>query len=460
MNGLRFQPVHQLASQVAHNAPHQIAATPRTGSGGSGISSLLGDLTSALTGLFHLGGGAAQGAAGDLLGLSANAILKALASWVTSGALWLLDQVGAVLTSTTQADLGSSWFGARLSLMGELAASVMLPMLCCAVIQAIYRQSAAALLRTFFVNLPVALLFTGVAVELVRMGMVITDAMSAQFMAAAGVNTRHLLAPLADSFASALSIAPGFVMFLAGALVAAFSLVLWLELVVREAAITAAALFLPIVLAALVWPAIGHWARRLADTLAALVLSKLVIAAVISLATGAIAGGFEGSASTSSSFGDIVVGIALLLLATFSPFIVLRLVPMVEAGSIAHLEAARHRLQQAAEKPVQMGANMAMRLLAQGGEPGAEAPVAGEVTKGGSRPRVPGSTLADAWEGDGRRGGGARADRVHHELAGDELGQHHELGHHGLGEHLELAGRRRWSNCHPTARVLVRDRRL
>ncbi|MGO9344615.1 MAG: hypothetical protein ACLP6E_19180 [Acidimicrobiales bacterium] len=388
------------ATAAPARAVPTIAIRPSQGSGGGGISSLLGDLTSALSGLLHLGGGAASGAAGDLLGFSAAAILQAVENWVTDGALWLLDQVGAVLTSTTQADLGSSWFGARLSIMTELAASVMLPMLFCAVIQAVYRQSVVALLRTFLVNLPVALLFTGVAVELVRMGIVVTDAMSAKFMAAAGVNTRDMLAPLVKALGTAPGV-PGFAMFLGGLLVAVFALVLWLELVVRAAAITAAALFLPLVLAALVWPAIGHWARRLADTLAALVLSKLVIAAVLSLATAAIAGGLEDSASTTSKFGDVVVGIALLLLATFSPFMVLRLLPMVEAGSVGHLEAARHRLQQAAQKPVQLGTNMAI-LLASGGATaagGAEAVGAPEMPIGGSAPLAEGSPwLLQGWQ--------------------------------------------------------------
>ena len=170
----------------------------------------------------------------------------------------------------------------------------------CAVIQAIYRQNAAALLRTFLVNLPIALLFTGVAVELVRVGMVVTDAMSARFMAASGVDTRHLLAPVWALPLAASTAAPGFAVFLASGLVAGTAMVLWVELVVRAAAITAASLFLPLVLAALVWPSIGHWARRLADTLAALVLSKLVIAAVMSLAVGAV----EGGLTEQGSVGD------------------------------------------------------------------------------------------------------------------------------------------------------------
>src|SRR5579875_1166965 len=47
---------------------------------------------------------------------------------------------------------------------------------------------------------------------------------------------------------------PAFVIFIAGIVVAAATLVLWLELVVRAAAVSAAVLFLPLVLAAAVWP--------------------------------------------------------------------------------------------------------------------------------------------------------------------------------------------------------------
>ena len=70
--------------------------------------------------------------------------------------------------------------------------------------------------------------------------------------------------------------------------------------------------------------------------------------AVISLAVGAVEGGFSRAGSAGTKFGDVVVGIALLLLATFSPFVLLRLIPAVEAGAISHLEGARHRLTQTA----------------------------------------------------------------------------------------------------------------
>ncbi len=125
------------------------------------------------------------------------------------------------------------------------------------------------------------------------------------------------------------------------------ALTLWLELVVRAAAVSVAVLFLPLALAALVWPSVAHWCRRLADTLVALVLSKFVVAAVLSLAAGAAAGGLGVSGSgNGGGFASVVTGIALLLIAILAPFTLLRLVPAVEAGAVAHLESTRHRLEE------------------------------------------------------------------------------------------------------------------
>ena len=161
--------------------------------------------------------------------------------------------------------------------------------------------------------------------------------------------------------------APGFAVFLGGLCVAAGALVLWLELVVRAAAVAAAALFLPMVLAALVWPAVAHWCRRLADTLAALILSKLVVAAILSLAVGAVSEGLSGgSKNPKPQFGAVVLGVALLILATVAPFVLLRMIPAIEAGAVAHLEAARHHLRRTATAPAQ--AAKAIMLMPAGGQ--------------------------------------------------------------------------------------------
>jgi hypothetical protein len=322
-----------------------------------------------------------SGAAGSVAGVGVGAIFSEAARWVAGGAVWLIAQVGRAMSGTTSVDLDAGWFAAHEAVMASLAAAVVLPMACCAAIQAIYRQSASMLLRTFLVHLPLALLLTGVAVTLVRMALAITDAMSATVLASAGVDTTNLLTGLFKFLAPVAAAAapiPGFVIFLGSLIVAMSAMVLWLELVVRAAAVSVAVLFLPLALAALVWPSVAHWCRRLADTLVALVLSKLVVAAVLSLAAGAVAGGLGVSSSgNGGGFASVVTGIALLLIAILAPFTLLRLVPAVEAGAVAHLESTRHRLRSAAGSTYKSG-NLALDTVKKHG-PKSEEPDATSV---------------------------------------------------------------------------------
>ncbi|MGH9044450.1 MAG: hypothetical protein ACRDVP_06410, partial [Acidimicrobiales bacterium] len=97
-----------------------------------------------------------------------------------------------------------------------------------------------------------------------------------------------------------------------------------------------ATLFLPLALASLVWPSTSAWCRRLLETIAALVLSKFVIVAVLSLAVGALSG-------ASDSIAAELAGGALLLVAAFTPFTLIRLVPVFESGAVMGLERAVQR---------------------------------------------------------------------------------------------------------------------
>ena len=304
------------------------------------------------------------------------------------------------MSASTSIDLGAGWFSAHEAVMASLAAAVVVPMACCAAIQAVYRQSASMLLRTFLVHLPLSLLLTGVAVTLVRMALAVTDAMSATILSSAGVDTTNLFSGLFASLTpvgvTTGGVVPGFVVLIGALLVAAAALALWLELVMHAAAVTVAVLFLPLALAALVWPSLAHWCRRLADTLVALVLSKLVVAAVLSLAASAIAGGAGVSGSESGGgFASVVAGIALLVIAVLSPFTLLRLVPAVEAGAVSHLESGRHRLKSAATTPARTGGNLALEQMRRSKE---------MVTQGGSAVSVGtvGASDADGTTGSRR----------------------------------------------------------
>ena len=349
-------------------------------------------------------------------------VFQAAAAGITDAAAFLLHKVGDLMLSSTSLDLGSKWFTDQERVMAVMAAVVVLPMACCGVVQAVYRQDASMLVRNFLVKLPMALLATGVAVELVRLGLALTDDLSGYVLHSASGNALTFFDRLSQSIGGPLLAegVPVFVVFAGAVLIALACLALWVELAVRAAAVAAATLFLPLALAGLVWPATSHWCRRLADTLAALVLSKLVVAAVLSLAAAALAGAMS-STPGAGPFADVVLGVALLAMATMSPFMLLRLVPAIEAGAVLHLESARHQLQHAAMAP-QRTANLAMQMEDGAGWLGGGSAAA----SGGGTTEFDPSQLTEAGSGLPQRSGETASEDLVMQAAGVS-------GDHGAG---------------------------
>jgi hypothetical protein len=344
------------------------------------------------------------GLGGSLTASGVNAVLGGVTQWVVDGAVWLLQQVGAVLTTTTSVDLTSGWFESHYRVMAALTALVLLPLLLASLIQAVYRQSLDGLWRLVLVQLPLAFLLTGAAVQVTQLAVAATDALCSAVTVGGGQDLRSALSSLASTLGGVPGQPglPAFVAVLGALLVGGGALVLWLELVVRAAAVYAAVLFLPLALASLVWPAVSHWCRRLIETLAALILSKFVIVAVLSMATGALSSGL----ASGGGFSAILAGGALLLLATFTPFTLLRLIPAVEAGAVSHLEGARHRVQHALTDPPRGAAQFALRHFGGGDlDPGAPGTGTDEAPEApGPSPSVPGRHPGAPVTGGGRPG--------------------------------------------------------
>lgn len=250
-----------------------------------------------------------------------------------------LARLWQAVSASTAPVLSGGGFGRELQTMAVLAAEVMLPLLLVAVIQAIVRQDAGGLLRTAFVRVPLALLFTAVAAEIVSFGLRATDEACASLLRSSGRPLYALITHLQSVLGSGAGggLAASFLFLLiAGAL----ALIVWLELAVRSAAVAVAVLFLPLALAGSALPATAHWARRLGETLTALVLSKLAIVAVLTLAVSVL--GRHGGAAA------ITEGVTLLALAAVAPLALAKVLPMVEAGAIGHLEGlGRRSVQQA-----------------------------------------------------------------------------------------------------------------
>ena len=272
---------------------------------------------------------------------AAGGVMDGLTRWVADAAVSLLGKVVDLMQETTDPQLGADWFAGRYELMMGLGVLILAPLLLFATIRAIVRQDLAQLLRSFFVYLPIALLVTFVAVNLVQALLAVTDEMSTVVSNSVGNDASRFFEG-GGSVGAALGnpAASGFLVFFGALLIIFAGLLLWIELLIRSVGIYVCVFFLPFVLACLVWPSTARWTRRLVETLVALILSKFVIAAVISLAVAAIGIPEEGSVSAVST---VVGGSALLLLAAFSPFALFKLIPIAEAGAIGHLEGMSRR---------------------------------------------------------------------------------------------------------------------
>lgn len=282
-------------------------------------------LTSAVAGTSLL-----QRLADDII----NGLFRAYERWVETGTAWLLREAWRAMSATTEPVLTGSAFTAEYHVMILIGAGSAVPLVGIAAIEAIAHQDPSSLLRTALLRLPMALLLTGVVIELVSLGLTFTDQASLALLDTGGGAVGRLFAHLTVAVGPVAPGLLGFGQLLLVLVVAFVGFMLWIELAVRSAAVAVAALFLPLALAGLIWPATSRWARRLGETLAGLVLMKLVMAAVLALAGGALSADAGGLSS-------LVEGVALLGLTVFSPFALFRLIPMVEAGAVSHLEGVQ-----------------------------------------------------------------------------------------------------------------------
>lgn len=198
-----------------------------------------------------------------------------------------------------------------------------------AVLHALFSQSGAVLGRALL-HLPIAALGTAAAVTLVQALLEITDGFSSAVLAGTRTDTQDFLSGVFSALRPTGVGGVAFGSIFVGLFLAFACLVVWVELIVREAAIYLAVMFLPLGFAAYIWPALSGWLRRLIEVIVALVLSKLVIAAALGLASSALA--------NQEGFAALVAGAAMFLLAAFSPFALFKLIPLGEMAAMSALE--------------------------------------------------------------------------------------------------------------------------
>jgi hypothetical protein len=113
-------------------------------------------------------------------------------------------------------------------------------------------------------------------------------------------------------------------------LTVALVLLVYVELVLRAALILVTATFVPLVSVMAIWPRLSGAASHLAQFLLALLLSKFVIVTALYVGFTMVAQGLG------ASNGSSLAGLAILLVAVFSPVVLLQGVRFAEAGT-SHL---------------------------------------------------------------------------------------------------------------------------
>lgn len=263
--------------------------------------------------------GSGTKAAGAAVGLAA------VVAWVTGGARAALQTTAKLVDESAQPNLESAWFSSAYWRVAAVSALLTLPFLFAAAIQALLRSDMTLLARAAFGYLPLGMLAVGVAAPITMLLLAASDEMSAIVASASGDAGGRFLGHVSILVAASNP----FVAFFVALLTVAGAITLWLELLVREAAVYVIVLMLPLFFAALVWPARRIWAARAVELLIALILSKFTIVAVLQL------GGAALQHAAALSITSLLAGLTLLLLAAFSPWALLRLLPLHELASAA-----------------------------------------------------------------------------------------------------------------------------
>jgi hypothetical protein len=306
-----------------------------------------------------------------LVGGAIKSMLSVITSTVDAGAAEALRLTGSMLSSTTSPGLLSTWFSATYWRVAALSAVLTVPFLFAAAVHALVRSDLALLGRAAFGYLPLGAIGVTIAAPLATLLLSATDEMCTVVAGAAG-NADAAALGRAASGVVALSAMTGNPMlaFFIGLLALAATIGLWIELLIRAAAVDMIVLMLPLFFAAMVWPARRVWAIRAIETLIALILAKFAIVAVLTLGGAAFGG-------QASSLGSTLVGATLIVLAVFSPWALLRVLPLheVAAAAAGGLSAAPHDALRGAGRRALgglRGGGDASESASEAGGPGAE----------------------------------------------------------------------------------------
>jgi hypothetical protein len=289
----------------------------------------------------------AQAAASDY-------VLGGIASAFVHAAAQLGELALSVLNSSTEVDLSAQWLQSNVAVLAAVTLPVLVGLFVVQVATSVLRREAAGLARAV-VGVGKAVLGSVLALAVTQLALTAVDEICEAIASAAGTTVADAAGQFFNFTALASAASPGLQLIVAVLLCLGF-LLLWGVLLFRKAALILIAVFAPIAFAGSVWDQTRVWTRRWMEIVAALVFSKLVIVVVFVVGASAFTGtgpdvaGTEAATEASRSFSDMLVGLLLLAIAVFAPWLTWRFVHWsgMEAATVMH--------QNVAANPVSRGA--------------------------------------------------------------------------------------------------------
>jgi hypothetical protein len=315
--------------------------------GAIGAGNPLGDLCSKVTG--KVAGAITSPVTSALKGVGDD-VFEEMTKWVAQGAGWLMGQVVGAVDSSTTPHLRQAGFLSEYAKMSAIAVLLGVAALLAAMLQGIAQGNAGLLLRVVLVNTPLAFVGTSVAFVVVQLLVGATDSLCHAISAGTGNHGSQLFeaairdlgkvggevgeAPTGGGISGAIghnsgqATTPLFVGFLLAIVGALAALCVLFEFLLRDAGIYAVSLFMPFALYASISPRWRGVMRKYAEALFALIESKFIIVAVITLAATLVA-------KEDTSVEVVLVASALMALACFAPFFLFRIVAVSEGAAAA-----------------------------------------------------------------------------------------------------------------------------
>lgn len=362
---------------------------------------------------------------GSLGGWAFEKVADGIAKWVLDAVEFFVNGAIDFLRTSSTPDVSAVWFSGSNSpyaAVRNVAAFLIVGFVFLGIIQGLITGDTGGMIRRIAGTLPAAIGGMVITTAVVGRLLELTDAMSNAVLANTNDQALHFLSGFGVAVTTATT---GFAAVILGSVAVLAGLLLWIELIIRASLVYILVAISPLGFAATLWPSARGILRKTVELLLAVIVSKLVISITLAIAVAALSGaGTAGTAgagfgsNAGSSVGALLVGAVLLGLAAFSPFIVLKLVPVAEAALVAQgvsrspLRAAQTGMSSA------YSASMLTRLAGGGssassgtssgaGAPGATGPAGGAGAPGAAGPAVGPSAAGPA--GAGAAGGASAA---------------------------------------------------